>query len=149
MGKRTSEDPIQEMRVVLDTNILLQSLARKSKTRPIWDAFLNKDYSLIITPSILLEYEEIIAVRTSTGVSSNVVSLLSEALNSSFIHIYYEWNIITDDPDDNKFFDAAVAGNADYLVTNDNHFKQAQKIDFPQIRIVNADEFLDIIQNDK
>ena len=137
------------MRVVLDTNILLQSLARKSKTRPIWDAFLNRDYVLIITPSILLEYEEIIAIRTSAEVSSNVVSLLYEAVNSAFIHIYYEWNVITDDPDDNKFFDAAVAGNADYLVTNDNHFRLARKIDFPQVRIVSADEFLDIIQNDK
>ena len=135
------------MRIVLDTNILLQSLARKSRTRPIWDAFLNKNYTLIITPSILLEYEEIIADKTSAEVSSNVVSLIYEAVNATFIHIYYEWNIITDDPDDNKFFDAAVAGNADYLVTNDNHFKQAQKIDFPPIRIVNSDEFLKIIQN--
>ena len=137
------------MRIVLDTNILLQSLARRSRTRPIWDAFLNREYVIIITPSILLEYEEIIAVRTSMEVSSNVVSLLSEAVNSSFIHIYYEWNIITDDPDDNKFFDAAVAGNADYLVTNDNHFKVARKIEFPQVRIVSSDEFLQIIQNDK
>ena len=135
------------MRIVLDTNILLQSLARKSRTRPIWDAFLNKNYTLIITPSILLEYEEIIAGKTSAEVSSNVVSLIYEAVNATFIHIYYEWNIITEDPDDNKFFDAAVAGNADYLVTNDNHFKQAQKIDFPPIRIVNSDEFLKIIQN--
>lgn len=135
------------MRIVLDTNILLQSLARKSRTRPIWDAFLNKNYTLIITPSILLEYEEIIADKTSAEVSSNVISLIYEAVNATFIHIYYEWNIITDDPDDNKFFDAAVAGNADYLVTNDNHFKQAQKIDFPAIRIVNSDEFLEIIQN--
>ena len=135
------------MKIVLDTNILLQSLARKSKTRPIWDAFLNKHYTLIVTPSILLEYEEIIANRTSVEVSSNVVSLFYEAANVAFIHIYYEWKVITDDPDDNKFFDAAVAGNADYLVTNDNHFKQAQKIDFPRVNIVNAEEFLGIIQN--
>jgi putative PIN family toxin of toxin-antitoxin system len=135
------------MRIVLDTNILLQSLARKSKIRPVWDAFLNKDFKLIITPSILLEYEEIIAERTSAHVSVNVISLLSEAINSIFIHIYYEWNIITDDPDDNKFFDAAVAGNADYLVTNDSHFKQALKIEFPRVNIINGEQFLSIIQN--
>ncbi|HEX3933284.1 MAG TPA: putative toxin-antitoxin system toxin component, PIN family [Puia sp.] len=135
------------MRVVLDTNILLQSLPRKSKVRPIWDAFLKKDIQVILTPSILLEYEEIIGARTSAQVSANVISLFYEAENSIFIHIYYEWNIITDDPDDNKFFDAAVAGNADYIVTNDNHFKQASKIEFPKINIINADQFLVIIQN--
>jgi uncharacterized protein len=135
------------MRIVLDTNILLQSLARKSKLRPVWEAFLNQEFKVIITPSILLEYEEIIGSRTSVQVSTNVVALLNEAVNSIFIHIYYEWNIITDDPDDNKFFDAAVAGNADYLVTNDNHFRQAQKIEFPRINIINGEHFLSIIQN--
>jgi len=99
------------MRIVLDTNILLQSLARKSKIRPVWDAYLNKDFKLIITPSILLEYEEIIAERTSAQVSANVISLLS------------------------------------YLVTNDGHFKQALKIEFPRINIINGEQFLSIIQN--
>jgi hypothetical protein len=32
-----------------------------------------------------------------------------------FKHIYYKLNVITADPDDDKFFDAAVACNADYL----------------------------------
>lgn len=135
------------MRVVLDTNILLQSLPRKSKIRPVWDAFLKQEIRLIITPSILLEYEEIIANKTSPQVSANIISLINEAVNSIFIHIYYEWNVITDDPDDNKFFDAAVAGNAEYLVTNDSHFKQALQVGFPRVNIINGDQFLDIIQN--
>jgi predicted nucleic acid-binding protein len=82
------------MRVVLDTNILLQSIPRKSKIRPVWDAFLSQEIRLIVTPSILLEYEEIIAGKTSTQVSANIISLISEAVNSIFIHIYYEWNVI-------------------------------------------------------
>lgn len=57
------------MKIVLDTNILLQSLALKSRIRPIWDAFLNEHFELIVTTSILLEYEEIIAVKTSNQVS--------------------------------------------------------------------------------
>ena len=73
--------------------------------------------------------------------------MINEAVNSIFIHIYYEWNVITDDPDDNKFFDAAVAGNADFLVTNDSHFKQAVKVEFPRVNIINGDQFIDIIQN--
>jgi uncharacterized protein len=78
------------MRIVLDTNVLLQSLPRNSKFRPIWDAFLNHEYELVITPSILLEYEEIIAQKTSPQVSTNVVALLQEAVNTVLIHIYYE-----------------------------------------------------------
>ncbi len=134
------------MRIVLDTNILLQSLAHKSTGRPIWDAFLNEKFSLILTTSILLEYEEIIAQRTSEQVANNVIALLRESVNSKFIDIYYEWKAITEDMDDNKFFDAAVAGNADYLVSNDNHFNEAMKVEFPKINIVNATAFLKIIQ---
>jgi putative PIN family toxin of toxin-antitoxin system len=134
------------MRIVLDTNILLQSLAHKSTCRPIWDAFLNEKFTLILTTSILLEYEEIIAQKTSEQVANNVVSLLRESVNSKLIDIYYEWNVITEDVDDNKFFDPAVAGNADNLVSNDNHFNEAMKVGFPKIDIVNAVAFLKIIQ---
>ena len=34
--------------------------------------------------------------------------------------------LINADPDDNKFFDIAVAANADYLVTNDAHFNMVK-----------------------
>jgi uncharacterized protein len=133
------------MKIVLDTNILLQSLPRNSKFRPIWDAFLNYEFELVITPSILLEYEEIIAQKTSPQVSTNVVALLQEAVNTVLIHIHYEWNIMTNDPDDNKFFDASVAGNANYLVTNDKHFKQALAIEFPKINVIDSVQFLAVL----
>ncbi len=132
------------MRIVLDTNILLQSLAHRSTTRPIWNAFLHEKFTLILTTSILLEYHEIIAQRTSEQVANNVITLLRESINPKLIHIYYEWNVITKDVDDNKFFDAAVAGNADYLVSNDNHFNEATKLEFPKINIVNSTAFLKI-----
>lgn len=56
-------------------------------------------------------------------------------------------NAITADPDDNKFFDAAVAASADYLVTNDSHFNEVKPLTFPKINIVSADEFLQLLQN--
>lgn len=49
------------MRVVLDTNVLLVSIAPTSIYRPIFDALLAKKYTLAISNDILAEYEEIIA----------------------------------------------------------------------------------------
>ena len=134
------------MKVVLDTNILLQSLGKTSRFRPIWNAYLEETFHLIVTPSIMLEYEEKVSEKTSGNVAFNVVSLIGEAVNSIFIKVYYEWNIIISDPDDNKFFDAAVAGNSDYLVTNDSHFKEATLIDFPKVNIISAETFLCFLQ---
>lgn len=135
------------MKIVLDTNILLQAIAHASRLRPIWNAFLSEQFELHVTTAILLEYDEKLSERTSKQVALNIVSLISEAPNAHFIIVYYEWNAITADYDDNKFFDAAVAAGADYLVTNDAHFNQAKKRSFPKVNIVTADEFLELLSN--
>lgn len=132
------------MRVVLDTNILLQAIAKKSRMRPIWNDYVEERFDLIVSGSIILEYEEKIIEKTSHYVALNVVSLINEAVNSIFVNICFNWNIVVD-PDDNKFLDAAIAGNADYIVTDDAHFNAAKKIDFPKVNIISSEEFLDIL----
>jgi putative PIN family toxin of toxin-antitoxin system len=133
------------MRVVIDTNILLQAIAHGSRLRPIWTAFLNEVFSLHLTTAILLEYEELLAQKTSGVVAASIVSLMDKAPNAYFNSVYYRWNAITSDPDDNKFFDAAIAANADYLVTNDSHFNSVKNLAFPKVTIVSSDEFLQVL----
>ena len=137
------------MKIVLDTNILLQSLPVNGKMRPICNAFLKENIELIISNSILLEYEEVLANKTSSSIASNVVALISKAVNADLVEIWYEWNAIRIDPDDNKFFDAAVSGQADYIVTNDKHFNVIKSIDFPKIEIMAADDFLKLLDTNK
>jgi len=133
------------MKIVLDTNILLQSIAHASRLRPIWQSFLDETCELCVTSAIILEYEEKLIEKTSEKIGINVISLISEAPNTHFISVYYAWNAITADYDDNKFFDAAVAANADYLVTNDTHFNSAKRLHFPKVKIVTSDEFLNLL----
>jgi len=47
-----------------------------------------------------------------------------------------------------KFFDAAVAGAADFLVTNDAHFNEAKKLEFPVVNIISADKFLKMLKKE-
>jgi len=122
------------MKVIVDVNVLLQSLGKSSLFRPIWEAYLNENFQLVVSTSILLEYEEKIAEKTSPTVASNVLSLISEAINSSFVNIYYKWDAIKKDPDDNKYFDTAVSADADFIVTNDHHFDEIKNLDFPDFR---------------
>lgn len=133
------------MKVVLDTSALLQAIAYRSRLRPILDAFLNEAFTLHLTTSILLEYEELLLQKTFENATALVVSLINDAPNTHFIQVYYEWNAITADPDDNKFFDAAVAANADYLITNDAHFNEVKKLLFPKVSIITADAFLQLL----
>ena len=102
-------------------------------------------YDLLVTTDILLEYEEIIGEEMSSAIAYNVVMGIREAGNVQNIHKYFFWDLITEDPDDNKFVDCAIAGGADYIITNDSHFKQLTKIDFPKVEFLSADEFLALL----
>ena len=110
------------MKVVLDTNILLVSIPKKSPYRIIFDALLADKFELIISNEILSEYTEIIAQKTNSIVATNISEMLLSLSNVKKNDVFYKWNLIEIDKDDNKFVDCAVAGNADYLVSNDKHF---------------------------
>lgn len=134
------------MKVVLDSNVLLVAIGRKSKYRPIWDAFIDGKYQLVICEEVVHEYEEILKEHAAPGAADIVMEIFIESPDIIFKRISYAWNVITRDPDDNKFFDVAVAGNADYLVTNDLHFNEAKREAFPKVNIISAEAFLEIVQ---
>ena len=133
------------MQVVIDSNVLLVAIGKRSRFRSIWDAFIQGDFQLIISEEIVHEYEEILNEHSAPGAASLVMEILSESPDVIYKRIFYAWNAIKADPDDNKFFDAAVAGNADYLITNDVHFNEAKKLEFPLINIISANEFLQVL----
>lgn len=60
-------------RVVLDTNSLLSSLARRGSAYPVWKGFQEGRYTLCVTTEILEEYEEVIARKTTPTVAENVL----------------------------------------------------------------------------
>jgi len=103
------------MSVVLDSNVLLVAIGKRSKFRPIWNSFINGEYQLIVSEEILHEYEEIINEHSAPGAAGLVLEILVESPEVIYQRVYYSWNAISSDPDDNKFFDVAVAGGARYL----------------------------------
>jgi uncharacterized protein len=134
------------MKVVIDSNVLLVAIGKRSKYKLIWSAFIEGKYQLIISEDIIHEYEEILQAYSAPGAAEIVLETFIESPEIIFKRIYYSWNAITIDPDDNKFFDVAVAANADYIVTNDAHFKEAEKLPFPKVTILSADMFLDVLK---
>lgn len=133
------------MRIVLDTNVLLQTLRRESPLRPILDAIRFGKIELVVSTAILLEYEEILSQKTSLQVAENVLLLLLGPAQARLQNVYFAFELITADPDDNKFVDAYVAGNADYLVSNDRHFEGLSAAGFPAVRVVSAEVFLGVL----
>lgn len=133
------------MKVVLDSNILLIAIGKRSRYKPIWTAFIDGKYKLIVSDEVVYEYEEILQQHSAPGVAEIMMEILLESPEVIHQQIYYSWNAIIQDPEDNKFFDIAVAGNADYLVTNDAHFNILRQLEFPSVQVIDADVFLKLI----
>jgi len=130
------------MKIVLDTNVLLMSLPKLSPYRPIFDNLISGNYELVLTESIFQEYKEIIGQKTTKEIAENLSELFKQLKNVELIQVYYHWELIDKDPDDNKFVDCAIAANAKFLVSNDKHFNILKQVDFPKIDLINADTFL-------
>ncbi len=110
------------MRIVLDTNALLVFLSSGSKYYPVFEALVKEKYSLLLSNDIDPECFEVITEKASSSVLNRFMEGIFKLDNIAVVDVFYYWNLITNDPDDNKFSDCAIAGNADYLITNDADF---------------------------
>ena len=131
--------------VVIDTNCLVQMISLHSPYRPIWNAFLLGKFQLCISNEILEEYQENIEQQTTSHIAENIILLILNKKNVTFVDPHFRLGLITEDPDDNKFVDCAFAANADYLVSNDKHFTILHNIPFPRLNLVRMADFLETI----
>ena len=136
------------MRIVLDTNCLLASLSRRGAYFNVWKGLQQGKYTLCVSNEILEEYEEILTQSTNSVIASNVVQTLLNAPTVEFIEPFYRFNLITQDPDDNKFVDCAIAGNATYIGSNDSHFDILKQTDFPKLIVKKIQEFSKILEQE-
>lgn len=133
-------------RIVLDTNVLLISIPGKSPYRSIFDAIIKGEIEVVVTSEILNEYFEIISQKANEIVANNVVEMLLSNSAVFKVNTFFKWQLMTNDPDDDKFVDCAIAGNASAIVTNDRHFEILKDVSFPHVSVMNADTFLSLLQ---
>lgn len=133
-------------RIVLDTNCLLAILPSQSPYHKVWTDFLNGNIELCVSTDILIEYEEILSQKTSVYFADLILIALINRPNLIRITPTWHFNIIQSDPDDNKFVDCAVCGQAEFIVSKDKHYKILEKIDFPYLNLLTLQEFVALNQ---
>ncbi len=130
------------MKIVLDTNCLIQSIPKRSRYHDVWVSFENGTNTLCISTEILEEYVEILQRLVGNSAADIILKSIINSPFAEFITPYYRFNLIPADPDDNKFVDCAIAANARYVVTNDHHYDILASIPFPHVDIISLDDFL-------
>ncbi|MEZ4879956.1 MAG: putative toxin-antitoxin system toxin component, PIN family [Chitinophagales bacterium] len=109
------------LQIVLDTNIIVSSLASTSAYHAIIESYFNDAFCLCISNEILLEYEEILKKKYNAQTADFFINAVLINPTTIFSTIHYKWQLINSDIDDNKFVDCALQNNA-ILVTNDKLF---------------------------
>ncbi len=123
------------MKIVLDTNVLLVSISRRSRYRWILDALLAERFTLCVTTEILLEYGEIVGQHMGAAYFYDTMATLENLANLEYITPHYHYNLLRD-PDDNKFVDCAIAANAACIVSHDSDFRALRDVEFPKVLVV-------------
>ena len=134
--------------IVVDTSIVISALiGSQGPSRKVIRKCLLNDYTPLISNSLFLEYEDVSSRERIINLCSITNEEKRKLLNAFYhvchwVSIHYLWRPNIRDEGDNFLIELAVAGNADYIVTNNiNDFKNAQ-LKFPNIQIVTPEKLL-------
>ena len=134
------------MRVLLDTNIILIITPYFSAYRWVYDALRDGRFELVVSTEILDEYAELLERRYSAAFAERTLLALDNFPTIVRVEPSFRFALIPNDPDDNKFTDAAIVGNADYMVTNDSHFRHLPDVPFPKIDLLTFNAFCELLK---
>ena len=79
---------------------------------------------------------------TGKEMTKLTLDVILNNLYISFLTLYYKFNLIKSDPNDNKFLNYAVIANAKFIMTEDRHFDVLKECPFPRIEVIGLDLFL-------
>jgi len=129
------------MRIILDTNVFISGIFWEGNfCSQIIDKWRKEEFELVSSKELIEELvktlkcfkiqldEEIIVGWTNTIIGNAIIVEPSERLE-----------IIKEDPDDNKFLETAMAGKADFIISQDNHLLKLRE--FQGIKIITPEEF--------
>ena len=134
------------LRIVPDTNILVSALIlNRGNPRDIFNKFVNGEIIFILSEELLAEFLDVLSRPKFNNIFEqekiDFINLIKEF--SEIIIPLEKLDIIKEDSEDNKILEVAIAGKAHYIISGDEHLLKLKE--FRGIRIVNAQEFLNII----
>ncbi len=128
------------MRAVLDTNIFISAVLG-GRLGIIIDEWKAGKFKLIVTDAIAREYLDVINRPKFNIPQAEIIAVSDYLLQlGEFVTPAEEIHIIVADPTDNKFLEAATAGQVNFIVSGDNHLLELRS--FREIPIITAKEFI-------
>lgn len=117
------------MRVVIDTNILVSAAiaGRKPESIIVW-IIAQPDYEWVVSEEILAEYQEVLGRKKLKLTDVQKARWINLIQNSTRVIDVSTKIDFPRDQKDAKFLECALAANADFLITGDRDFTEAQSL---------------------
>jgi len=138
------------MRFTLDTNVLVSAfIAKHGHSANLLELALTvESIELVLSRPILHELEDVLSrdeVRKRFSYSDRDIERIGKTLekSSTIIQVRSALKVVKDDPKDDTILNAALDGNADYIVSGDRHLLKLRR--FRGIKIVKPKEMMDVI----
>ena len=130
------------LKVVLDTNILISAIVFGGKPRDILERIISGKLEFAVSKEILNEVEGVLSGK-KFKYPSHVIYEIRNAIEELGEIVVPEKRInrIKKDPDDNRILECALAVNADFIISGDNHLLEFKV--FKGIQILSPADFLE------
>jgi len=126
--------------VVFDTNIFISAVFWEGKSYILVKKAINQEIIVFISNYILDEIRKVL-VRDFNLEKQEIVDVVNAVLYfTHLIETKESVKIVKDDPKDDQILDCALACNADFIVSQDNHLLNLKS--FRNIKIISPEEFI-------
>lgn len=132
------------MRVVLDTNVFVSGIHWAGSSEKILRAWMEGKFELVSSLPIIEEIVRVLANFKLPLDADDISWWESLILEKSLVVVpSEEVDIVKNDPDDNKFIEAALEAQAEYIVSQDKHLLSIKE--YRGIKIVHPDDFSELL----
>lgn len=117
------------MKVIVDTNVLVSAVLKDRIPEEVIVFIASRDdIEWIVSPQIMVEYKEVLG-RDKFGLPGDILQDWFAMLDELTTAIDVDLDIdFPPDQKDAKFIACAIAANADYFITGDRDFSEAQRL---------------------
>lgn len=134
------------IRVVADTNIYISALMFGGLPGSFLDLAFLRSFQLVTSPVLLDELDEKLRLKFSLSQADAAQVRAKIESVALLVEPTTTLQVITEDPDDNRVLECAVAGEADYIVSGDRHLLKLGS--YQGISIVTARQFIETAESD-
>jgi len=138
------------MKVVLDANVFISALLTPGGTAArVLDLARQRAFDLLLSPPILREGRRVLQYpklkKRHGRTPDELEAFLQDWLNlATLTPGKKKVRVVKDDPEDDMYLACALEGQADFIVSGDQHLKNLKS--FEGIPIVSPAEFLEAVE---